>query len=44
MKQYTGHIIIAAAIIVAAIIYAFATRYVNSPGGRVLDHWTGKKF
>lgn len=42
MKQYVGHIIIAAAIVIAAIIYAFATRYSYYPSTRQkFDRWTG---
>ena len=51
MKEYTGHIIIASAIVLAAIIYALSTRFTPAAGDTLynkntvfsFDRWTGKK-
>lgn len=42
MKQHISAIIIGSAIVLAAIIYACATRHIHVGSGRVLDKWTGK--
>lgn len=49
MKEHYGGFAIAAAILLAAVIYAFASRYEISSAGEqiavrvfILDRWTGK--
>ena len=46
MKDYLGWIILSVSIVIAAIIYACATRYEYVPVSAgvpyVLDRWTGK--
>lgn len=41
MKQFSGYIIIAAAVVIASLLYACTHRYTPF-GSRLLDHWTGK--